>query len=126
VTIDGNDLLLVYETARKAINKARKGGGPTLIECLTYRWYGHSEIDPANYRTKEELESWKRRDPVAAYETHLERTGVMELQDREEVIIRVDAEIEEAIRIAEDSPHPRPEEALDDVYSFSPALNYPR
>ncbi len=126
VTIDGNDLLLVYETTLRAIDKARNGGGPTLIECLTYRWYGHSEIDPANYRTKEELESWKRRDPVVAYETHLDRTGIMKLQDREEVIIRVDAEIEEAIRIAEDSPHPKPEEALDDVYSFSPALNYPR
>lgn len=126
VTIDGNDLLLVYETARKAIEKARSGGGPTLIECLTYRWYGHSEIDPANYRTKEELDSWKRRDPVVAYETHLDRSGVMNMQEREEVIIRVDAEIEEAIRVAEASPHPQPEEALDDVYSFSPAANYPR
>ena len=126
ITIDGNDLLAVYEAARKAVDKARAGGGPTFIECLTYRWYGHSEIDPANYRTKEELESWKRRDPLAAYEKHLERAGVMKLQDREEVIMRVDAEIEEAIRIAEASPHPAPEEALDDVYSFSPASNYPR
>lgn len=126
VTIDGNDLLLVYETAKKAIDKARNGGGPTLIECLTYRWYGHSEIDPANYRTKEELDSWKRRDPVVAYETYLQRSGVMAMQEREEVLMRVDAEIEEAIRIAEDSPHPDPEEALDDVYSFSPAANYPR
>jgi TPP-dependent pyruvate/acetoin dehydrogenase alpha subunit len=126
ITIDGNDVLGVYSAARKAINKARQGEGPTLIECLTYRWYGHSEIDPANYRTKEELESWKRRDPVAAYESHLDRSGVMKLQEREEVIIRVDAEIEEAIRMAEESPHPEPEEALDDVYSFSPAVNYPR
>jgi len=125
ITIDGNDVLGVYEQSRKAVAKAREGGGPTLIECLTYRWYGHSEIDPANYRTKEELDSWKRRDPVVSYETHLERSGVMHLQEREEVIIRVDAEIEEAIRIAENSPHPDPEEALDDVYSFSPASNYP-
>lgn len=126
VTIDGNDLLLVYETAKKAIDKARNGGGPTFIECLTYRWYGHSEIDPANYRTKEELDSWKRRDPVAAYETYLQRSGVMPMQEREEILMRVDAEIEEAIRIAEESPHPDPEEALDDVYSFSPAANFPR
>lgn len=124
ITIDGNDLLEVYRTAKKAIAKARDGGGPTLIECLTYRWYGHSEIDPANYRTKEELNSWIARDPLAHYEDHLEKTRVMPLQDREEVIMRVDAEIDEAIKDAEESPHPEPEEALDDVYSFSPGSNY--
>ncbi len=125
VTIDGNDLLLVHTTARAAIAKARRGGGPTLIECLTYRWYGHSEIDPANYRTAEELETWKKRDPVTLFEKHLEQAGVMTTGERAETVERVDAEIEEAIRLAEASPHPRPEEALDDVYSFSPAANYP-
>jgi TPP-dependent pyruvate/acetoin dehydrogenase alpha subunit len=125
VTIDGNDILEVYRTARRAVDKARSGGGPTLIECMTYRWYGHSEIDPANYRTKEELEYWKARDPVPRFEDHLEKTGVMPLADREEVVMRVDAEIDEAIKLAEESPHPKPEEALDDVYSFSPGANYP-
>jgi TPP-dependent pyruvate/acetoin dehydrogenase alpha subunit len=125
ITIDGNDLLLVHTAARKAIAKARDGGGPTLIECLTYRWYGHSEIDPANYRTAAELEAWKKRDPLELYNKHLERAGIMTLGEREETVIKVDAEIEEAIRDAESSPHPRPEEALDDVYSFSPAGNYP-
>lgn len=126
VTIDGNDILEVFVTSRKAFDKARKGKGPTFIECLTYRWYGHSEIDPANYRTSKELESWKRRDPVAMYETHLEKSGVMKKSDREDVMNRVEAEIAEAIRLAEASPHPKAEEALDDVYSFSPAENYAR
>ena len=126
ITIDGNDLLLVHTTARTAIAKAREGGGPTLIECLTYRWYGHSEIDPANYRAADELEAWKKRDPLDLYNKHLERAGIMTLGEREETVMKVDAEIEQAIREAESSPHPQPEEALDDVYSFSPAANYPR
>lgn len=125
VTIDGNDILVVHQRAAQAIAKARSGGGPTLIECLTYRWYGHSEIDPANYRSKEEVEAWKRRDPLVLYERHLEGAGIMNSSDFESVSAKIDAEIEEGIRDAEASPHPRPEEALDDVYSFSPATNFP-
>jgi TPP-dependent pyruvate/acetoin dehydrogenase alpha subunit len=68
VTIDGNDLIQTYETSQEAVRRARRGDGPTLIEMKTYRWYGHSEIDPANYRTQEELESWKKRDPVPRFE----------------------------------------------------------
>ncbi|HUU44788.1 MAG TPA: thiamine pyrophosphate-dependent dehydrogenase E1 component subunit alpha [Acidobacteriota bacterium] len=124
-TIDGNDLLTVYQTVREAIERARAGSGPTLIECLTYRWYGHSEIDPANYRSADELESWKKRDPVALYERHLDETGIMSQAEREKIITQVDAEIEEAITLAEASPHPEAKEALDDVYSFSPAANFP-
>ena len=125
ITIDGNDLLTVYQTVRDAIERARAGSGPTLIECLTYRWYGHSEIDPANYRTETEVESWKQRDPVVLYERHLEETGIMPQSEREEIIARIDAEIDEAITLAESSPHPEGDEALDDLYSFSPALNFP-
>lgn len=123
-TVDGNDLLLAHKTARDAIKKAREGGGPTLIEFLTYRWYGHSEIDPANYRSDEEVAYWKKRDPVARYEDYLESSGIMPQHEREDVLARVEGEIEEAIRQAENSPHPKAEEALDDVYSFSPAPNY--
>jgi TPP-dependent pyruvate/acetoin dehydrogenase alpha subunit len=125
VTIDGNDLLLVHETAREAIARARAGQGPTLIECRTYRWYGHSEIDPANYRDPKEVEYWKGRDPVALYEAHLEQSGVMTAADRNAVVERVDAEIEAAITEAEASPHPAPETALEDVYSFSPSATFP-
>lgn len=125
VTIDGNDLLLVYSTVKAAIDKARSGGGPTLIECLTYRWYGHSEIDPANYRDQQEVEAWKKRDPVALYEKHLESKGIMPAADREKVKAEIETELEAAIAIAESSPHPVAEEAYDDVYSFSPSPNFP-
>ncbi len=124
ITIDGNDLLLVYSTVKAAIDKARSGGGPTLIECLTYRWYGHSEIDPANYRDPQEVEHWKKRDPVALYEKHLDKAGIMSASEREKVKAEIEAELEEAIAIAESSPHPQAEDAYDDVYSFSPHPNF--
>jgi TPP-dependent pyruvate/acetoin dehydrogenase alpha subunit len=125
VTIDGNDLLLVYSTVKAAIDKARSGGGPTLIECLTYRWYGHSEIDPANYRAPEEVEGWKKRDPVVLYEKYLDQASVMSAAERDKVKADIEAELEEAIAIAESSPHPLAEEAYDDVYSYSPNPNFP-
>lgn len=126
ITIDGNDILEVYVTAKAAFEKARRGDGPTLIECLTYRWYGHSEIDPANYRTDDELAYWKKRDPVEMFEKHLEKSGVMKKAEREEVKERIEAEIQESIKEAEAEPHPVAEDALTDVYSFSPEPNFPR
>jgi TPP-dependent pyruvate/acetoin dehydrogenase alpha subunit len=120
VTIDGNDVLQVYDTFHECIARARRGDGPTVVEALTYRWYGHSEIDPANYRTKEELESWKARDPVHRYEQFLTENDLLSASELKSEEARIDAEIEEAIEYAESSPVPRAEEALEDVYSFSP------
>jgi pyruvate dehydrogenase E1 component alpha subunit len=125
MTIDGNDVLLVYTTVKAAIEKARAGGGATLIECLTYRWYGHSEIDPANYRDLAEVEEWKKRDPVLLFEKHLDSSGIMTVAERNSVKEEIEAELAEAIGVAESSPHPRAEEAYDDVYSFSPLPNFP-
>lgn len=125
LTIDGNDLLLVYTTVKAALDKARAGGGPTLIECLTYRWYGHSEIDPANYRDPQEVEEWKKRDPIALFEKHLESLRIMTAAERQSEKEKIEAELEEAIAVAESSPHPTAEEAYDDVYSFSPLPNFP-
>jgi pyruvate dehydrogenase E1 component alpha subunit len=68
INIDGNDVILVHKTAAEAIKRARAGEGPTMIECLTYRWYGHSEIDPADYRKSSELEEWKKKDPLTRAE----------------------------------------------------------
>ncbi len=124
-TIDGNDLLVVYSTAKSAIEKARAGGGPTLIECLTYRWYGHSEIDPANYRDPREVEQWKKRDPVALYERYLDSEGITTESERESVRRDIETELDEAIALAESAPHPQAHEAYDDVYSFSPLPNFP-
>jgi TPP-dependent pyruvate/acetoin dehydrogenase alpha subunit len=117
VTIDGNDLMATYETSQDAVRKARRGEGPTLIEMKTYRWYGHSEIDPANYRTQEELESWKRRDPVPRYERLLMERGIVDEAFKQQTLQRIEREIEEAIEFADKSPHPDPSEILEDVYA---------
>lgn len=118
VTVDGNDAVAVYRAAREAIERARKGEGPTLIECKTYRWYGHSEIDPAKYRDLEEVEYWKAKDPIPAMERYLELHGMWSEEWKQELANQINAEIEEAIAFAESSPYPEPEECLDHVYSF--------
>ena len=76
IVIDGNDADVVYRTAKKAFDKARAGGGPSLIECLTYRHSGHSRADPAKYRPEGELEKWKERDPIKIYRERLKQFGV--------------------------------------------------
>jgi TPP-dependent pyruvate/acetoin dehydrogenase alpha subunit len=105
--------------SQDAIRRARGGEGPTLIECKTYRWYGHSEIDPAKYRTVEELEYWKSRDPIPAMERYLRERGSWADSWKQELLAEFDKEIDEAIEFAEKSPYPGPEEALDHVFSFS-------
>jgi TPP-dependent pyruvate/acetoin dehydrogenase alpha subunit len=117
VTIDGNDIVEVYKTASEAIARARAGQGPTLIECLTYRWYGHSEIDPANYRRPEELEEWKKKDPVVRAEQLMIDLGLLTNEKREAMVEQITAEIEDAIKFAEASKYSEPEEAYLDVYS---------
>ena len=117
VTIDGNDLIQTYETSQEAIRRARRGDGPTLIEMKTYRWYGHSEIDPANYRTQEELESWKKRDPVPRFERVLMERGIIDEGYKQQTLQKIEREIEEAIDFAEKSPHPELSSLMEDVYA---------
>jgi pyruvate dehydrogenase E1 component alpha subunit len=114
--IDGNDADIVYSTARAAIEKARSGGGPSLIECLTYRHSGHSRADPAKYRPKEELEEWLKRDPVALYRARLLASGVSEAKLAQ---IESDsmAKLEQATAAAKASPTPALESAMTDVWA---------
>ncbi len=119
LTVDGNDVTTVYRAARQAIDRARNGGGPTIIECKTYRWYGHSEIDPAKYRSPEEVEYWKARDPLVVGERLLQERGFWSDEWKQQITADINGEIDEAIEFAEKSPYPEPEEALDHVYSFS-------
>ncbi len=119
ITVDGNDVVAVYRVAREAIRRAREGNGPTLIECKTYRWYGHSEIDPAKYRSPEEVEAWKARDPLPAMEKYLKGQNLWSDDWKQKISDEINAEIEKAVEFAEKSPYPEPEEALDHVYSFS-------
>lgn len=112
VTIDGNNVFTVYETVRTAVERARKGEGPTLIECLTYRWQGHHVGDPGEYRDPEELAEWKAREPLGV----LEGKGLLTEKEITQIKAGVDAEIAEACKFAEESPYPDPSEAYSDLF----------
>jgi pyruvate dehydrogenase E1 component alpha subunit len=115
VVVDGNDVTAVYEAARAAVERARKGEGPTLIECKTYRHKGHSRVDPAKYRPKEEVSEWLSRDPIKLFKQRLTQDYRVQPSKLEKVEKEASAKIEEAVRFALDSPFPEPEEALEDV-----------
>lgn len=117
VTVDGNDVLAVFEESQKAVDQARSGVGPTLIECKTYRHKGHSRVDPAKYRPKEEVEQWLANDPLKRFRTTLLQSENFSEADFQKIEENVAAEIEEAVRFAVESPYPAPEEALEDVYA---------
>lgn len=119
LTVDGNDVVVVYSAMREAIERARAGNGPTLLECKTYRWYGHSEIDPAKYRDPADVEYWKSLDPIGAMERYLRSQGFWSDQWKQELAADFNREIDDAIAFAESSPPPAGEEALDHVFSFS-------
>jgi pyruvate dehydrogenase E1 component alpha subunit len=117
ITVDGNNVLAVYAATKKAVERARKGEGPTLIECKTYRRKGHSRVDPAKYRPKEEVEEWLRKDPIGLFKETLLRESVLserEIKDTENQVLH---EIEQAVKFAVESPYPMPQEALDDIYA---------
>lgn len=117
VVVDGNDVLAVYRVAREAIQRARAGEGPTLIECKTYRWYGHSEIDPAKYRPPEEVEQWKKRDPLARFEKYLREEKILTEEKKKKFEAEIKKEIDEAVEFAEKSEYPKPEEAWEHIYA---------
>ncbi len=117
VAINGNDVLAVYQASQGAIARARAGDGPTLIECKTYRWRGHSEHDPAFYRTDEELAMWKSRDPLTTFTTYLRHRNLLEDAQVQAIDERVKSEVDEAVTFAEQSPDPDPHEAVTDLYA---------
>jgi TPP-dependent pyruvate/acetoin dehydrogenase alpha subunit len=117
ISVDGNDVLAVYDAASQAIVRARSGEGPTLLECKTYRWYGHSEIDPAKYRMKEEVETWKKQDPILKFEKYLTEKKILTEDLKKQVAAEITADIDEAVTFAEDSPFPQPEDAALHVWS---------
>jgi pyruvate dehydrogenase E1 component alpha subunit len=117
ISVDGNDVLAVYEAAKDAVNRARSGEGPTLIECKTYRHKGHSRWDPATYRPKEEVEEWLEKDPVARLKKRLLEDRVLSDAKAAEMEREVARAVEDAVKFAMDSPYPAPEEALEDVYA---------
>jgi pyruvate dehydrogenase E1 component alpha subunit len=116
-TVDGNDVLAVYEAVGEAVARARKGQGPSLIECKTYRYRGHFEGDPQTYKTKKEVEEWVKKDPIPRFRKKLIEMGVLTEADAAKIAQEMNDEIEKAVKFAEESPYPAPEEALEDVYA---------
>jgi pyruvate dehydrogenase E1 component alpha subunit len=110
------DVLEVYETVRTAVQKAREGGGPTYIEAVTYRFRGHSISDPGTYRSEQEKKIWRERDPIPNFAEWLLNEGHTDRGEIENIENEEKKRIEEAIRFAEESPDPDPEELWTDVY----------
>ncbi|MDH3679516.1 MAG: thiamine pyrophosphate-dependent dehydrogenase E1 component subunit alpha [Acidimicrobiia bacterium] len=121
VIADGMDAVAMYEAASEAVARARAGEGPSFIEAKTYRFYNHHGVQVLGmkYRTDEELERWKQRDPIELLEARLPELGVLSVEEIEAVHAAVEADVEEAIQFAEDSPLPEADTLLDDVYSMA-------
>ncbi len=115
--IDGNDPEAVFLAVSSAVKTAREGGGPTLIECKTYRFHTHFEGEPDTYRSKEEVAVWKQRDPLSVYRKRLTETSVAGERALEDLEREVEEELSTAIEFARNSPLPPARSALDDVYA---------
>jgi len=117
VVVDGMDVMAVYEVVGEAVNRARSGGGPTLIEAKTYRFRGHFEGDSGQYRPKEEIEAWLKRDPVKSFQSQLLSMKVLTEKKIKEIDDEALAEMDATVKFAEESPPPSPEEVLNGVYA---------
>jgi len=116
--VDGMDVLAVREAVGRAVARARRGEGPSLVECKTYRWYGHSRSDPRRYRTKEEEASWRARDPIPNLAAHLVEAGIATEAEVDAIEAQVEGEIEDATAFALNSPTPPVEEL--ELYVYAP------
>ncbi len=120
VVVDGMDVVAVYEAALDACEKARGGKGPTLLECKTYRYMGHEEGDPwITYRSEKEVEEWKKKDSINRLRKYLIDKKIFTEEEANQIEEEVKSLIEEAVKFAEESPWPKPEEALKDVFVSS-------
>jgi len=117
VTVDGNDVLAVYHAAREAVARARRGEGPSLIECKTMRIRGHSEHDDASYVPRELLEEWRKKDPIQRLEARLREWGLLDEAAEARVTNRIADELEAAVVWAEASPFPEGKDVEQGVYS---------
>jgi len=122
VTVDGMDVRAVYAAVKEAVERARSGGGPTLIEAITYRYKGHSKSDKQVYRTKEEVRAWMKKDPIKRYTTWLVEKNYLDDAGAEEIARRAQAAIQDAITFAEQSPEPPVEHLLQDVHAEEPEV----
>jgi pyruvate dehydrogenase E1 component alpha subunit len=117
VAVDGMNVIAVYETVGEAVARARRGEGPTLVECKTYRYRGHAEGLPSPYRTKEEVEEWMKKDPIKTYTEKLIEMKVLTKKRADEIDQEMLDEMDQAVKFAQESPFPEPEETLENVYA---------
>jgi acetoin:2,6-dichlorophenolindophenol oxidoreductase subunit alpha len=117
MTVDGNDVLAVYEAVGEAIKRARAGDGPSLIECKTYRHRGHFEGDPTTYRSDKEVKLWKEKDPIERFTKKLMEMEAVTQDELKAIEKDVSTAVEAAVSFAESSPFPAPEDAVHDVYT---------
>jgi pyruvate dehydrogenase E1 component alpha subunit len=115
--VDGNDVEAVYDVVARAVKYAREGKGPTLIECKTYRWRTHFEVEPDTYRDPEEVARWKARCPIKNYGEKLIKEGAAKQADLDAIAVDVKKEMDDAVQFALESPEPDYSEALRDVYA---------
>lgn len=116
-SIDGNDLIAVYSSVREAVERARNGSGPSFIVCETYRWKGHSKSDRNLYRTKEEIEEWKLKDPIKRFRTTLVDASVISEEEDELLQREAQARVDASVQFAEESPEPSIETIEEGVYA---------
>jgi pyruvate dehydrogenase E1 component alpha subunit len=116
VRVDGNDVLTVREAAAEAVSRARTGGGPSLSECMTWRYYGHFLGDRALYKDPEEDKAWHDRDPIPAFEKRLLGEGLAAPAELEQIKAEAEREIQEAVEFAKASPYPAAEVMFEDLY----------
>ena len=125
VVVDGTDVLAVYREAKRAIDKARAGGGPTLLECLTLRMEGHAVHDDAFYVPKVMFEKWAESDPLERFRTWLRDNAALTGDEEDEIGEQVKHLLNESLRRAEDSPQPEPHDLLEGVYASPEDLETP-
>jgi pyruvate dehydrogenase E1 component alpha subunit len=116
-TVDGNHVLAVYQAVSAAIERAREGEGPSLVETHTYRWRGHSKSDRNVYRTQEEIESWQARCPIVRFKRVLKEAGIMNPEELEAIDLKAKATIDRAAEEALTFPEPSPDNLEDEVYA---------
>lgn len=116
ISIDGMDVIGVYEAMQHAVDRARKGGGPSFIECMTYRFKGHYIGDPGIYRTQKELDAWRKKDPIERLKNSLKKNKILSAKDIRKIEAEAAAKIKDAEEFALNSPEPKGEEAFLSVY----------
>ena len=117
-TVDGNDVLAIYDAVKAAVEHARAGKGPSLIDCLSYRWRGHSKSDRNLYRTQKEIEEWKHKCPIQRFKGILAENAVMSSEEIEALDQAAKAAIDRAAEEAQTLPEPSPENMEDEVYAL--------